>query len=107
MASTIKKLGGTGVQRALNDAVFDLLGMIVAYPVEDESRLCDRAGTVLPDAKLMRPGSTTRDLAAAVHADLARGFLHAVDCRTGKRMGADHELSGGDVVRVVSASARG
>lgn len=107
MASTLKKLGGTGVQRALNEAVFDVLGMIVAYPVEDESRFCDRAGTILPDAKLMRPGSTTRDLAAAVHEDLARGFLHAVDCRTGRRMGADQELSGSDVVRIVSASARG
>lgn len=107
MASTVEKLGGTGVQRALNGAVFDLLGMVAAYPVEDESRMCDRNGTVLPDAKLLRPGSTARDLAAAVHEDLAKGFLHAVDCRTGRRMGADHELSGGDVVRAVSASARG
>lgn len=107
MASTVKKLGGTGVQRALNAAVFELLGMIPAYPVEDESRMSDRAGNVLPDAKLMRPGSSARDLASAVHEDLGRGFLHAVDCRTGRRVGADHGLSAGDVVRAVSASARG
>ena len=107
MAATVKKLGGTGVRRALNEAVFGLLGMVPVYPVEDESRLCDRAGTVLPDAKLMRPGSTARDLAGAVHADLAKGFLYATDCRTRQRIGADKELSAGDVVRAVSASARG
>lgn len=107
MASTVKKLGGTGVQRALNAAVFELLGMVPAYPVEDESRMSDRAGTVLPDAKLMRPGSTARDLASAVHEDLGRGFLHAIDCRTGRRVGADHPVSSGDVIRAVSASARG
>ena len=107
MASTVEKLGGTGVRRALNEAVFGLLGMVPVYPVEDESRFCDRAGTVLPEAKLMRPGSTARDLAGAVHADLAKGFLYAVDCKSKQRIGAEHELSGGDVVRAVSASARG
>lgn len=107
MAGTVEKLGGTGVRRALNEAVFGLLGMVPVYPVEDESRLCDRGGAVLPDAKLMRPGSSARDLAGAVHADLARGFLHGVNCRTKQRIGADYELSAGDVIRAVSASARG
>lgn len=101
------RLGSTGVQEALEAAVFGLLGMIVAYPVEDEGRYCRRDGVVLPEALLLPPGSTARDLAAAVHADLAGSFLHAVDCRKRQRIGADHELADGDVVKVVSAAARG
>lgn len=105
--SVLARLGGTGVQEALEAAVFGLLGMIVAYPVEDEGRYCRRDGVVLPEALLLPPGSTARDLAGAVHADLAGSFLHAVDCRKRQRIGADHELADGDVVKVVSAAARG
>ena len=103
----LSRLGTTGVQEALEAAVFGLLGMIVAYPVEDEGRYCRRDGTVLPEALLMPPGSTARDLAGAVHADLAGSFLHAIDCRKRQRIGADHPLADGDVVKVVSAAARG
>lgn len=105
--SVLGRLGSTGVQEALEAAVFGLLGMIVAYPVEDEGRYCRRDGVVLPEALLLPPGSTARDLAGAVHADLAGSFLHAVDCRKRQRIGADHELADGDVVKVVSAAARG
>lgn len=105
--AVLARLGTTGVQEALEEAVFGLLGMIVAYPVEDEGRYCRRDGTVLPEALLMPPGSTARDLAGAVHADLAGSFLHAIDCRKRQRIGADHRLADGDVVKVVSAAARG
>ena len=105
--AVLDKLGTTGVQEALEAAVFGLLGMIVAYPVEDEGRYCRRDGTVLPEALLLPPGSTARDLAGAVHADLAGSFLYAIDCRKRQRIGADHQLADGDVVKVVSAAARG
>jgi hypothetical protein len=29
-------------------------------------------------------------------------MLHGVDCRTGRRLGSDAELSSGDVVRIVT-----
>lgn len=105
--AVLDKLGTTGVQEALEEAVFGLLGMIVAYPVEDEGRYCRRDGTVLPEALLLPQGATARDLAGAVHADLAGSFLHAIDCRKRQRIGADHPLADGDVVKVVSAAARG
>lgn len=105
--TVLSRLGTTGVQEALEAAVFGLLGMIVAYPVEDEGRYCRRDGTVLPEALLLPPGSTARDLAGAVHADLAGSLLHAIDCRKRQRIGADHQLADGDVVKVVSAAARG
>ena len=99
----MKPYGGTGVQDAINQAFFDLLKAIVVFPVEDETRLTDKEGRVLPDAFVMRGGSTALDLARAVHSELAQGFLYAVDARTGKRLGGDHVLGNRDIVKIVSS----
>jgi ribosome-binding ATPase YchF (GTP1/OBG family) len=96
--------GGTGVQEALDTAVYDVLEHFTAYPVEDETHWTDASGQVLPDAHLLAPGSTPRDLAYAVHSDIGDGYLHAVDARENRRIGEDHELSEGDVVKVVSTA---
>jgi len=101
------KLDGSGVQQTLNSACFDLLRLIVVFPVEDETKLSNKNGEVLPDAKLLRPGSTALDLARAVHEDLAKGFLHAVDAKTKQRVGAEHPLKNGDVLKIVSTHSRG
>jgi ribosome-binding ATPase YchF (GTP1/OBG family) len=103
----MKPLGGTGVQAAINSAFFDLLGAIVVYPVEDETKLTDKEGRVLPDAFVMRGGSTVIDLARAVHSELAETFLFAIDARTGKRLGSDHVLKNRDVVKIVSSGKHG
>ncbi|NTV01154.1 MAG: redox-regulated ATPase YchF, partial [Methanoregulaceae archaeon] len=63
IAEVMKQCKGTGVQQAINRAVFELLDMIVVYPVEDENHFCNKQGDVLPDAYLMRKGSTPHDLA--------------------------------------------
>ncbi|MFB6167252.1 MAG: redox-regulated ATPase YchF [Haloferacaceae archaeon] len=96
--------GGTGVQRALNAAVYDELDQITAYPVQNETRWTDGQGDVLPDALLLPRGSTPEDLAYAVHSDIGEGYLHAVDARSGRRIADDHELAEGDVIRVVSTA---
>jgi hypothetical protein len=103
----IAKYGSTGVQEAINVACFKLLKMIAVYPVEDEFKLSDKKGNVLPDVRLLQEGSTAKDLAATVHADLAKGFLYAVDVRTKQRIGADHMLKDGDVIKIVAATSRG
>lgn len=103
----MKVFGGTGVQEAINKAFFDLLRAIVVFPVEDESKLSDKEGRVLPDAFVMKGGSTTLDLARTVHSELAEGFLYAVDARTGKRLAADHVLNNRDIVKIVSSGKRG
>jgi ribosome-binding ATPase YchF (GTP1/OBG family) len=103
----IEKYGSTGVQEAINIACFKLLHLVAVYPVEDEFKLADKKGNVLPDVRLLPVGSTARDLAGTVHADLAKGFLYAVDARTKQRIGADHQLKNGDVIKIVSASSRG
>jgi ribosome-binding ATPase YchF (GTP1/OBG family) len=103
----IKVYGGTGVQEAINGAFFDLLKAIVVFPVEDETKLTDKDGRVLPDAFIMKGGSTALDLAKTVHTELAQGFLYAVDSRTGKRLSADHILKNRDIVKIVSSGKRG
>ncbi|MDE4907561.1 redox-regulated ATPase YchF [Methanogenium marinum] len=95
-------LGGTGVQQAINGSVFDLLDMIVVYPVEDENKFCDGKGRVLPDAFLMKRGSTPHDLAYQVHSDIGDRFLYAVDAKTKMRIKETHELQTGDVIKIVS-----
>ncbi len=100
---SILKSGRSDVQRMLNELVFGLLGRIVVYPVEDENKYTDHYGNVLPDAILVRKGSTAQELAEAIHTDLAKGMLYAVDARTKRRVGKDYILKEGDVIRIVSA----
>jgi len=101
------KIHSTGIQKILNLAVFDLLKLIVVFPVEDETKLTNKNGDVLPDAKLLPHDSTAKDLAGLIHADLAKGFLHAIDCKTKQRIGGDHKLKNGDVIKIVSTLRRG
>ncbi|MEG3055299.1 MAG: redox-regulated ATPase YchF [Methanoculleus sp.] len=102
VAEFMQVFGGTGVQQALDTAVFDLLDMIVVFPVEDESKLIDSKGRVLPDAFLMKRGSTPRDLAYQVHTDIGEGFLYAVDAKSGMRVKDSLELKSGDIIKIVS-----
>ena len=103
----VSKLDGTGVQQILDYACFDLLKLITVFPVEDETKLSNKNGEVLPDAKLLRPGATARDLARSIHQDLANGFLFAIDAKTKQRVGAEHQLKNGDVLKIVSTLSRG
>jgi ribosome-binding ATPase YchF (GTP1/OBG family) len=93
----------TGVQFALNVAVFKLLNMNVVYPVADQSKLSDKNGNVLPDAYLMRNGSSIEDLANEIHTDLAKGILYAIDIRSGLRLPINYLIKDRDVLSIVSA----
>lgn len=105
--SVFSKIKSTGIQNVLNSVVFDVLKLIVVYPVEDDSKLCNKDGEILPDAKLLPPNSNARNLAETIHADLAKGFLHAIDVKTKQRIGADHHLKNGDVIKIISSMSRG
>ncbi|HWQ65666.1 MAG TPA: redox-regulated ATPase YchF [Methanospirillum sp.] len=95
---------GTGVQQVINQAVFGLLDRIVVYPVEDETHLTDAKGRVLPDAFLMKKGSTPHDLAYQVHSDIGKGFLYAIDAKTKMRIKENTELKDGDIIKIVSTA---
>ena len=105
--SVFSKINSTGIQDILNSIIFDILKLIVVYPVEDDTKLCNKDGQVLPDARLLPINSTAKELAETVHADLAKGFLHAIDVKTKQRIGADHQLKNGDVIKIVSSMSRG
>ncbi len=105
--TVFSKIHSTGIQKILNIAVFDLLKLIVVFPVEDETKLTNKNGDILPDAKLLPRDSTAKDLAGLIHADIAKGFLHAIDCKTKQRIGGDHKLKSGDVIKIISTLSRG
>ncbi|HVB12253.1 MAG TPA: TGS domain-containing protein, partial [Nitrososphaerales archaeon] len=96
----------TGVQFALNVAVFKLLRMNAVYPVSDPAKFSDNSGNILPDVHLMPTGSTVTDLASSIHSDLARGLIYAVDARTGLRLPVDYQLKDRDVLSIVSATKK-
>ncbi len=100
--SFVELNAGTGVQQLLNQIVFESLGLMVAYPVQDEKHWTDNKGAVLPDAMLLPSGSTALDLARLIHSDLADGFLYAVDARSHMRLSKESPLSNGAVVKIVS-----
>ncbi len=98
----MREFGGTGVQKVLEIAVFDILRMIAVYPVEDENKWTDKNGNVLPDVFLMPEGSTARDLAFKVHTDLGKNFIRAIDGRSKMVLGHDYVLRDGDVIKIVA-----
>jgi ribosome-binding ATPase YchF (GTP1/OBG family) len=96
----------TGVQFAINVAVFKLLRMNAVYPVADANRLADKHGNILPDVYLMKSGSTVGDLARDIHSELAKGLLHAIDIRDGLRLPTNYQLKDRDVISIISASKK-
>ncbi|MBC7085347.1 MAG: redox-regulated ATPase YchF [Methanomethylovorans sp.] len=100
----LHKMHSTGIQECINKAVFELLDLIVVYPVEDEGKWTDKHGKMLPDAFLMKKGSTAHQLAYKIHSEIGDGFLYAVDAKTKMRLGEKHQLSNGAVVKIVSTA---
>ncbi|MFB6217211.1 MAG: redox-regulated ATPase YchF [Candidatus Aenigmatarchaeota archaeon] len=98
----LESYGSTGVQKCMNKAVLDLLDMMVVYPVEDKNKLTDSKGNVLPDAVLLERGSTAEDLAYEIHSDIGEEFIGAIDCKTDRKIGADHELEHGDIIKILN-----
>lgn len=86
----------------LTRIVLDDLERIVVYPVYDETHWVDKNSNILPDAFIMRKGSTALDLAYRIHSDIGDNFIKGIDARTKRTVGKNHELSHGDVIKIVS-----
>jgi len=97
----LKKYGSTGVQECLNKAVFDILKYIVVYPVANADRLTDGKGNVLPDAFLVKEGTTLKEFAFTIHSDMGERFIGGLDARNKKKLGADYVLKDGDVIEIL------
>ena len=88
----------------ISKVLHESLGHIVAYPVQDESHWTDGEGKILPDALVVPGDSTAKELAYAVHTDLGDGFIKAVDAKSKRIIGADQQLSDGDVIKIHAKS---
>ncbi|MGD1837177.1 MAG: redox-regulated ATPase YchF [Nitrososphaeraceae archaeon] len=104
--SILKKYKSTGIQNAINTICFDILNHIIVFPVEDEIKLTDKKGNVLPTAVLLPRRSTAKDLARTIHEDLEKGFMYAIDVRKKQRIGNEHQLNHKDVIKIVSTMSR-
>ncbi len=98
----LDRYGSTGIQRVLNKLVLDELDYIVVYPVESKSKYTDSEGRVLPDAYLIKKGSSALDLAYEIHSDIGESFKGAIDVKTGEKLGKDSELEHGDVIEILT-----
>jgi len=104
LAEYIKKNNGTGVQQLINSVVFNMLKMIIVYPVEDENKYTDHYGNVLPDAFLVKEGTTAIELAEKIHTSLAKNMIYAVDAKKKMRVPKDYKLKDNDVIKFVSTA---
>ncbi|MAG02036.1 translation-associated GTPase [Candidatus Pacearchaeota archaeon] len=97
----LKEKGSTGVQEVLNGVVFDLLNYIAIFPAS-ANNLKDSKGNVLPDCFLLREGSSALDFAFAVHTDLGKNFIKAIDAKTSRAVGKEHKLKNRDAMEIVT-----
>lgn len=97
----LDKYKTTGVQDILNAAVFKLLNYITVFP-GGVNKLEDKDGNVLPDCFLLPEKSTALDFAYKIHKDLGDNFIRAIDVKTKKTIGKDHELTNRDVVEIIA-----
>lgn len=98
----LKKFGSTGVQEAIERAIFDVLKFIAIFPVEDVSKLTDHDGRVLPDVFFAPEGTTAREFAYRIHTELGETFMYAIDARSKMKIGEDHPLKNREVIKIVA-----
>lgn len=92
---------GTGVQKILNTAVFELLKYIAVFP-GSANKLGDSKGNILPDCFLMPPGSTALDFAYSLHTDFGKNFIKAIDAKTKRILGKEYLLKHRDAIEIVA-----
>jgi ribosome-binding ATPase YchF (GTP1/OBG family) len=98
--NVLHKYGSTGVQKCLNSMVFEVLDLIVVYPVASITHLSDQHGNILPDAHLVPKGTTLKELAFRIHSDIGENFIGGLDLEK-RKIGAEHILKDGDVVEIL------
>jgi ribosome-binding ATPase YchF (GTP1/OBG family) len=92
---------GTGIQKILDSAVFDLLKYIAIFPAG--SKLADSKGNILPDCFLLPEGSTALDFAYHLHTDIGDKFIKAIDVRTKMAVSKDHPLNHRDGIEIMTS----
>ncbi|NHX37875.1 MULTISPECIES: redox-regulated ATPase YchF [Halolamina] len=96
----VEAYGGTGVQKTLETALFDTLGCMGVFPGSANGSKDEKG--VFRDCFILPGGGTVEDFAYTIHSDVGDGLLHGIDCRSGRQVGADHELGHRDVIEIVT-----
>ncbi|GAA0299122.1 redox-regulated ATPase YchF [Halarchaeum salinum] len=97
----VTAFGGTGVQEALETALFEELGLKAVFT--GDAGLNWTQGP-FPDVFLLPQDATAEDFAYAIHSDIGDGFLHGIDCRSQRQLGKDTVLDHNAVVEVVTTN---
>ena len=97
----LDEFGGTGVQSALETATFDVLGLKAVFPGSASGTWSQGP---FRDCFLMPSEATAEEFAYHLHSDIGEGFLHGIDCRNDRQVGADTVLDHRDVVEVLSTN---
>jgi len=98
---------GTGIQKALNYASFDITNQICIYPVSDINAYSDNSGNVLPDVFLVEKGTLLRDFVRdKIHSELAENFMFGIDAKTKKRLGENYELKHKDIIKITTVKKK-
>jgi ribosome-binding ATPase YchF (GTP1/OBG family) len=97
----VEEFDGTGVQQALEAAVFDVLGLKAVFPGSASGTWSNGP---FRDCFLLPADATAEDFAYHLHSDIGEGFLHGINCRNERQVGAETVLGHRDVVEVVSTN---
>lgn len=97
----VTEFGGTGVQEALETALFEELGLKAVFT--GDAGLNWTQGP-FPDVFLLPQDATAEDFAYHIHSDIGEGFLHGIDCRSKRQLGKDTVLEHNAVVEVVTTN---
>ncbi|UIO99360.1 redox-regulated ATPase YchF [Halobaculum sp. CBA1158] len=95
----VTEYGGTGVQSVIEAALFDELDAKAVFP---GSASGSWSKGPFRDCFVLPGHATAEDFAYTLHSDIGDGFLHGIDCRSGRQVGADTVLAHRDVVEVVT-----
>jgi hypothetical protein len=99
--SFLDEFGGTGVQTAIETALFEELGTIAVFPGSGSP---EDDGSFLQDCFVLPDGTTAEEFAYTIHSDIGEGFLHATDARSGRQVSADKQLDHRDVIEITTTN---
>ncbi|MCW1292896.1 MAG: YchF-related putative GTPase [Candidatus Parvarchaeota archaeon] len=102
LGSQFLKKYGDCLSNLMNKTVIEVYHGKVVFPVEDENKLTDSNGNVLPDAYVMDPDSTLYDLALKIHSDIASNLKLGIDCKTKMKIGKEEKLKHLQVIKLVA-----
>lgn len=99
----LKKYNGSFILNVLNALVFDVMQYKVVFPVENENKLSDKKGNILPNAILLEKDAKIIDLAEKIHSEIAKNFLYAIEVKSRKKVGKDYILNHRDIIKIYHA----